>query len=384
MNDDIMMDIADDARRLLKQIDLEEGFSISVMTRTYGDPDVWYESRGQDFYEIVEERGHKRERQVANSIAEMRVFFIHKAIHRYACSLELAKRRPFESPLRQIDEIKSECYEAIGMVWRVQDSYQDNNHIILDLIKAYKEIAKEMLRDKKYVFMKRRSRKYLKYIANRRYASPVGGIFDVNITLSLLRDLLMNHLPKRSRGYEKLMLLEKYYDQTTLSVHIMLGGTDFKFGIGRFDLNSKVRYFEASKAHLYVVTSKMMLFDKLGQCKMLKEPLLSMVDLKDHLDMNDLEEAYHRYLKNRDIKVNTTVKRYICIRLIIEIYNTQNSKRHMDILLEFIRTYGIFEYEETLYRMVVLNYYGVFESNGPSQMAYIDIFEQMNMFLNLK
>jgi hypothetical protein len=191
MRDKEIENIAEKARRIIKLIPFSKEEQIDFSTYSYGDPIVYYETRPEGIYQIIEERGNVEERIVAKNSDEMVAFFVKEAVWRYAQSYELAHRRKFESNLRQVHEIMEKCYHYIDPERKfVKETYEDEIHIYLDLFEAYRKTVQEYKQTypEKYIEIK----DDIDFIIDKKYAdNPYGGMSNVPKSMSLVRERII-------------------------------------------------------------------------------------------------------------------------------------------------------------------------------------------------
>lgn len=192
MRDEAIEIIAEKARKIITQIPFAKQERIDFSTYDYGDLTVYYETRNDGFYEIINERGELREKKVADNSEQMVDYYIEQAIWDYACRYELANRRKFESNLRQMHEIMEKCYHYIDSKRKfVQSKYDDEIHIYLDLFDVYGKIAiaYKQGNPKKY----RKIKDDIDYIIEKKYTdTPSGGMNDVARSMLLVRERILN------------------------------------------------------------------------------------------------------------------------------------------------------------------------------------------------
>lgn len=211
MRDKIIERIAQKAREIISQIPFSKGENIDFSTYDYGDPTVYYETHSDGFYMIVDERGESRENKVANNSDEMVAYLVGQAIRTYAYRYELEHRRKFESNLRQTHEVMEKCYHYIDPKRKfVQNSYDDEIHIYLDLFDEYRKIALDYKKEypEKYTDIK----EDIDFIIEKKYAdTPSGGMRDVKKSMGLVRERILRMAQYDiflSKAYDS---LERYY-----------------------------------------------------------------------------------------------------------------------------------------------------------------------------
>lgn len=177
---------ANQARNILNKIEIEEKEKLEVKTKIPGDPVIYYECINGEYFKVTEERGNKASVPVAKSHDEMVDYFVEKAIRNFAMEIEASHRIYFENNLRQMHEIMEKCYSFIDGRKFVQDSYDDETHIILDLVNFYamecNDIARDYADNKEVVEL-------CNYLLNYEYAdNPVGGMNDPKASIKKIHE----------------------------------------------------------------------------------------------------------------------------------------------------------------------------------------------------
>ena len=187
MRHDAIEKVTQRARELVSQIPFATDENIRVVTVIISDPIVTYETRDDGYYQIVDERGSRRESKVASDANEMINYFVHQAIDEFAHRYELAHRRKFESNLRQVHEVMERCYQYIDADKRfVKERYDDQVHIYLDLFNQYRQIAQDY--KLKYPSKYERTKEDIDYIIDKKYAdTPFGGMHNLHQSMSQVR-----------------------------------------------------------------------------------------------------------------------------------------------------------------------------------------------------
>lgn len=204
---------ADAARTILDKIPVKDKTLFKVVTRENGDPIVFYEYRDEGYYKVVSERGSKREELVAKNKAEMTEYFIDKAIWKYALDYELKHRRYFEDNLRQTHEVMEWCYMFLDGRKIVRDHYNDEIHIILDLLFWYKKECKDIINTNT---QSQEVACLCKYIIENKYAdSPNGGMSDPLNGLKKAHEVMVRIQECLSSRIDFLDKYEKIYNTIT-------------------------------------------------------------------------------------------------------------------------------------------------------------------------
>ena len=139
------------------------------------------------FYEHTEgDRGEKHTSEIGTTKDEFVSHLLYWKIWRFAHSFELHHRRKFESNLHQVNEIITRCFNCFdGRYKRPQLSKpRDNIHICFDLLEHYINICRKLLN--KHSIPTDTMRR-IKLIANKEYAGPTGGMYDVAFALDYVR-----------------------------------------------------------------------------------------------------------------------------------------------------------------------------------------------------
>lgn len=208
---DLIEEIAEKARKIIAQIPFAKSENIDFSTLAVGCTSVYYEARSDGFYQIVKERGDTREYKVANTEDDLVDYFVERAIWSYAGEYELAHRRKFEHSLRQRHEVMEKCYQYIDPDKRfVQDAYDDEVHIYLDLFDAYIDILLDYKQKfpRKYAVVK----EDIDFIVERKYVdSPPGGMKDVEKSMALVRERIVRLKQHDESLRNAFDAYEKYY-----------------------------------------------------------------------------------------------------------------------------------------------------------------------------
>ncbi len=199
------------AKLLLDKIPLEDKSLLAVVTEIINDdPTMHYEySHSGEYYQVISERGCTRRVLVAKNEDEMVDHFVHEAIWSYALRYELKHRRHFENNMRQTHEVMEWCYSFISGKKIVEEYYNDEIHIILDLIDSYKKICRELLRHKN---QPQDVIDLCNYIINNEYAdNPYGGMLDPKSGLKKVHNAMEKIQKHLSDKIDILLPFEQYY-----------------------------------------------------------------------------------------------------------------------------------------------------------------------------
>lgn len=145
---------------------------------------------------------------------------IYREIRAFAFDYECHHRRKFEDSRRQVNEIITRCYGYLDgeYEYTLMTNLRDNSAIQFGLLEHYISVCRR-LTDKRSIpedVMRR-----IRLIANKEYAGPTGGMFDMGFTLDYVRynvseiiravplPALAEELRLHEGQYERLLGLEK-------------------------------------------------------------------------------------------------------------------------------------------------------------------------------
>jgi|LGVE01.1.fsa_nt_gb hypothetical protein len=387
MKNIIIEKIAQEAINNLKKIIIPDGYRLNVNTVIISDPNVWYEYKDNGFYEVIEERGVKRELVIAKTHEEMHDYFIHAAIKEYAHRYELDNRIRFENNNRQIDKIMDACYESIGYTRRfVKEEYNDDIHIALDLLKEYKRIANTIQASSFLLFHSKKSKVNIEYIANGYYSNQSGGILDVNLALEIVRSKLFQ-IFKYSKKMEKVFLkYEEHYRKIRMIAYPSIGQKSIKVEAKEIELKAEIEEYKKFKDYIYLKCVDSYIVDKYGNLIQLNSFIETEQDIINELNkidyscpFKDGEVNYNRLLLDSVLPTTMSdplIQKYFCLRILFDIYTKRNLDDDIERLVEFVTEYTALDYNKFLYKLIVGNWYGVFPYGASEKQK--EIIERMN------
>lgn len=174
-----------------------------------------------NFYEHTEgDRGEKYTSEIGSTKDEFVAHLLFWKIRRFAHDYELHHRRKFESNLRQANEITMRCYSFLDSRYKCPSLSEpsDNVHICFDLLEHYIKVCRKLMN--KHSIPEETMRR-IKLIAEKQYASSMGGMHDVAFSLDYVRynvaeiikaiplPALEEEFMQHEEQYERLLTLEK-------------------------------------------------------------------------------------------------------------------------------------------------------------------------------
>ncbi|MBE6901032.1 MAG: hypothetical protein E7478_01000 [Ruminococcaceae bacterium] len=192
--------------------DIPTDFSSAYTHHSYSDG---------HFYEHTEgDRGEKHTSEIGSTKEEFISHLLYCKIRRFSHDHELHHRRKFESNLRQANEITMRCYSFLDGRYKCPPLSEpsDNVHICFDLLEHYIKVCSKLMN--KHSIPEETMRR-IKLIAEKQYASAMGGMHDIAFTLDYVRynvaeitkaialPALEEEFIQYEEQYERLMILEK-------------------------------------------------------------------------------------------------------------------------------------------------------------------------------
>lgn len=201
------------AREELSKItcyDIDSNFETAYTHHSYSDGCYYAHNEG--------DRGEKFTSKVGSTRDEFISHLLYRKIWDFSLSYEVHHRRRFEDNRRQMNEIIERCYSYLDdkYEYSLMGDLKDNIHICFDLLDHYILVCRKLVNKNT---IPENVMKRIRFIANKEYGKPMGGMYDAMFSLDLVRynvTQIIKALPvteeeflKHETQYDRLLTLEK-------------------------------------------------------------------------------------------------------------------------------------------------------------------------------
>lgn len=214
-NNSIIEECYQTAREELKKIDcydIPTDFETAYTHHSYADGCFYEHNEG--------DRGEKYTTNIGSTKDEFISHLLYRKIRSFSFDYELHHRRRFESNLRQTNEVTIQCYRYLDSKYSCPSLNEpsDNVHICFDLLEHYIKVSRKLINKKS---IPENTMRRIRFIANKLYASSMGGMHDVMLALDYVRyniseildiiplPLLKEEFMQHEEQYQRLLKLEK-------------------------------------------------------------------------------------------------------------------------------------------------------------------------------
>ncbi len=141
---------------------------------------------GEFIREELGDRGEKYRYCMGHTEHEFVEGLIYNAVKRFAFSYECKHRRKFEDNRRQVNDIIECCYSYMSPIYKytLMGRLKDNINIYFHLLDYYVEVSKGYL---ELYIAPESVKERIQYIAEKQYASCMGGMYDVALSFEMVR-----------------------------------------------------------------------------------------------------------------------------------------------------------------------------------------------------
>ncbi len=202
--------IARDELSKITCYDIDGNFETAYTHHSYSDGCFYAHNEG--------DRGEKFTSMVGSTRDEFISHLLYRKIWDFSLSYEVHHRRRFEDNRRQMNEIIERCYSYLDdkYEYSLMGNLKDNIHICFDLLEHYILVCRKLVNKKT---IPENVMKRIRFIADKEYAKPTGGMYDVMFALDLVRynvAEIIKALPvteeefnEHEAQYERLLTLER-------------------------------------------------------------------------------------------------------------------------------------------------------------------------------